>query len=327
MNYFYILFIIFVLLFLYVFWKWKNRAILITHSGGYHSDDIFATAILIIFLKKKGKWFKIIRTRDEKILEKWRQEREKGREVFIYDIGHRYDEEKNEFDHHQIGGAKTRENGIEYSSAGLVWDKFGEKIAGGKDWKRSLEKKLFMSIDALDNGQKVCDYRYDCFVYDIGNLFKKFLPEKKTHKNIMKSFLKSVRLAKFILEKEIENYKRLELEAEKLDEIYNSAEDKRVLIFDDKGVSLNLIVEKHPEVMFMISKKDKNVWVIETIPTNFGSFDRRKYFPKEWGGLNDLELDKVTGLNGGIFCHRNVFIASANNLETAKAMVEKSLSE
>jgi uncharacterized UPF0160 family protein len=43
---------------------------LITHSGDYHLDEVFSTAVLTLKLKKEKKFYQLIRTRDEKIFEK-----------------------------------------------------------------------------------------------------------------------------------------------------------------------------------------------------------------------------------------------------------------
>jgi hypothetical protein len=57
MNYLYIILVIlFLSVLIYLFWKWKNRVILITHSGDYHLDEVFSTAVLTLKLKKEGKF-------------------------------------------------------------------------------------------------------------------------------------------------------------------------------------------------------------------------------------------------------------------------------
>jgi uncharacterized UPF0160 family protein len=48
------------------------------------------------------------------------ENRNSKKPVFIFDIGGEYEEENNLFDHHQKGGAGVRENGVQYSSFGLV---------------------------------------------------------------------------------------------------------------------------------------------------------------------------------------------------------------
>ena len=45
-----------------------SKKIIITHSGSFHADDVFACASLSILLEKKQQPFKIIRTRNEKII-------------------------------------------------------------------------------------------------------------------------------------------------------------------------------------------------------------------------------------------------------------------
>jgi uncharacterized UPF0160 family protein len=52
---------------------------------------------------------------------------------------------------------------------------------------------------------------------------------------------------------------------------------------------------------------------------------RRKYLPDSWAGLEGDELDKITGVEGGIFCHRAKFLASAKTKEAAIKMAEIAL--
>ena len=39
------------------------------------------------------------------------------------------------------------------------------------------------------------------------------------------------------------------------------------------------------------------------MPEKLGSFESRKLFPKEWAGLKDKELQKVTTVKTARFCH------------------------
>ena len=121
----------------------KNNKKLITHNGSFHSDDVFACATLCLMLEKKGEQFDIIRTRDNEIIRTG---------DYVFDLGNMYDEEKNRFDHHQIGGAGGRENGIEYSSFGLVWKKFGAEICESQKVADMIDNKLVAPVDAFDNG-------------------------------------------------------------------------------------------------------------------------------------------------------------------------------
>ena len=117
-----------------------NKKKIITHSGTFHADDIFACAVLSLHMKNK---VKIIRTRDKSIIEKG---------DYVVDVGGIYDEQINRFDHHQIGGAGKRPNGIPYASFGLVWKKFGPLLCASKEVAEKIDQKLASPIDAEDNG-------------------------------------------------------------------------------------------------------------------------------------------------------------------------------
>jgi uncharacterized UPF0160 family protein len=87
-----------------------------------------------------------------------------------------------------------------------------------------------------------------------------------------------------------------------------------------------LISEQYPSVLFVIKKQDNNIWYIQTIKKKKDEFLRRKYLPENWGGLEYEKLDSASGVEGGIFCHRALFIASAKSRESAIKMVNIALS-
>ena len=111
----------------------KEKKILATHNGTFHSDDVFACATLSLFLEKNNMEFEIIRTRDESII---------NSADYVFDVGGIYDKEKNRFDHHQIGGAGKHNDGIEYASFGLVWDKFGNEVCNSEKIAQKINLKL-----------------------------------------------------------------------------------------------------------------------------------------------------------------------------------------
>ena len=79
-----------------------------THPGNFHADDVFAIAALELVHGP----LEVVRTRDP--------ERQAAADLRV-DVGGRSDPAAGDFDHHQKGGAGTRENGIPYASFGLVW--------------------------------------------------------------------------------------------------------------------------------------------------------------------------------------------------------------
>lgn len=81
----------------------KTQVTAITHTGVFHADEVMATAIL---LKARGE-LNLMRT--------FKVPEDISEDVIVYDIG------GGKYDHHQKGGNGARENGVPYSSAGLLW--------------------------------------------------------------------------------------------------------------------------------------------------------------------------------------------------------------
>ena len=73
---------------------------------------------------------------------------------------------------------------------------------------------------------------------------------------------------------------------------------------------------------------DRNMrWRVQSLPVSKAQrFKNRLSAPKEWRGLNDVELDKVTGLKNLTFIHKSGFTGGAqtyeDNLELAKLWLE-----
>ena len=118
-----------------------NEANCITHSGKFHVDDVIST----VFISK------II---DEVVLLRIPNVKDKNLDnKFVYDIG------LGEFDHHQKNRNGKRENGIYYSSIGLLWKKFGKKylkqikVKNAEKVFEYMDSELIQYIDATDNMQ------------------------------------------------------------------------------------------------------------------------------------------------------------------------------
>ena len=107
----------------------KKNKIVITHNGCFHTDDVFAVAIISLV---EGK-VEISRTRDEKVFET---------ADYVVDVGGQYSPSRKRFDHHQKGGAGTHVNGIPYASCGLVWNAYGEKLCGGSQAAEIIEAAI-----------------------------------------------------------------------------------------------------------------------------------------------------------------------------------------
>jgi uncharacterized UPF0160 family protein len=285
------------------------------HDGPFHPDDIFAVAILSLYLKKP---LKIFRTRDPKI---W------SICDYVFDVGGEYNLEKNIFDHHQAGYDEKRENGILYSSAGLAWKHFGQEISGQKDVFDRVDQKIIQGIDAEDNGIELYEYNFKGIVeYTFGDYLFSYNPtyyEKK--KNSVKLFERAVEEAKKVLIREIKRIKdRLSTEGIVRD-IYNKTLDKRIIILDDE-YSWEKVISEHPEPIFVIRPViGLNRWTVKCVPLDGIRFKNRLDLPEGWAGKRDEELQEITGVKDATFCHRGRFIAGAKSKEGAIKLAKLAL--
>src|SRR3989338_4371737 len=202
----------------------NSKKILVTHNGSFHADDVFACAALTLMLEQKGENYEIIRTRDEDLINK---------ADFVFDVGGVYDEEENRFDHHQPGGAGGRGNGIEFSSFGLIWKKFGEKLCGSREVAELLDKKLVQPIDAWDNGFDLVENKHEVSPYCLQHIFFAMEPTwRENDLNKDEIFLKCVEIARTILSREIIQAQDTVLAEKSLFSIYKNSEDKRIIVLD-----------------------------------------------------------------------------------------------
>jgi uncharacterized UPF0160 family protein len=299
----------------------KTTKKLITHDGSFHADDIFACAALCLMLEKDNEKFKIIRTRDEKIIKNG---------DYVFDVGGVYDKKTNRFDHHQPGGAGGRDNGIEYSSFGLVWKKFGRKICGSQKVADILDKKLVAPVDAFDNGIDLIENKFENILpYTIDDVLSIFSPTALENINEDRQFLKVLTWAKEILKREIKKTNDKIKITKIIQDFYKKSRDKRLVIIDKPKVSRYEIwdaLQDFPEPLFIVYNSI-NEWRVVAMRLSYNSFANRKDFPNAWAGLRDTELQKVSGVPDSIFCHRGLFLASAKSKEGAIKLAELALLE
>lgn len=290
----------------------KNKLKLVTHNGSFHADDIFACATLCLVLEKNNEEFEIFRTRDEEIT---------NSSDYVFDVGGIYDPGKNRFDHHQIGGAGNRSFGeieIEYAACGLVWKKFGIELCESQKVADLIDKRLFAPIDAGDNGFDLVLNKYEVTPYLIQHAMQSMRPtwrEKDFNEDEM--FLKSVRIAKEILSREITQAEDGVLAENLVISIYNDTQDKRIIILD-QNYPYEYTLHNFSEPLFVIHfKENSKQWIVRAVREDPKTFKNRKNFPKSWAGLRDEELQQITGVKDAIFCHRNLFLAVAKTKEGA----------
>lgn len=302
----------------------KKPVRIVTHSGTFHADDIYACATVQLWLEKHGKRGRVTRTRDDKTI---------TAADIVFDVGGEYDPARMRFDHHQRGGAGTRENGIPYAAFGLVWKHLGIDVCGGncEVWE-SVDRSIAAPVDGPDNGTDISTPIYPgIYPYAIERYFHLGLPTWKEKKpNLDRLFKRNVRFAKHVLKREIVRFTDSADAADLLKKTYAESPDKRVLILGQHisrpEIQRCLVPSDFPELLYVLfPDSEDEKWRILCAYTEKGIFDTRKPLPQAWRGLRDPELEVASGIPGAEFCHASGFFAVAASKDTALAMAEKAL--
>ena len=292
-----------------------NKKTIAVHNGDFHADDVFACATLTLYFDIHGISYKIVRTRDEEKLKK---------ADIVIDVGGVYNSQNGRFDHHQIEGAGIRENRIPYASFGLVWMEYGKKLIGENTevWKR-IDERLVQPIDAGDNGIstfEISSYNVRPFlVSDVIGMFTSSFSESQEINDI--NFLEMVLFAKKIIAREIKQTTEFVESISKVEKIYEETVDKRIVVLPE-SYPWQEVMQSHDEPLFVVYPQSNGSWNVRGVLKNKFGFEIRKNLPKEWSGLRDEELAKVSGIHDAVFCHRACFFCVAKSKESAIEMAK-----
>lgn len=289
-----------------------------THSGSFHPDEIFACAVLKIYLKKKYKYprIKIIRTRDLSLAQKG---------DYMIDVGMEYNPAEFKFDHHQNGN-KKRKNGIAYASFGLLWKEYGYFLCENEEVFRQIDGKLAQPIDALDNGVDLFDLKDGAVVpYTLNDLIETYNFFDKSRNQKEKNFFKILVWVEEILNNEILKAKILVEQKKEVEKIVQNNKENFFIVFG-KEYSEEIIQEvlkDKDEILFFVqpSSHHKEDWKVQVVGKKKGSFEARKNLPLEWAGKRDEDLQKITGVKDAVFCHNGRFMIVVKSREGALELV------
>ena len=281
-----------------------NDKTIATHNGNFHADDVFSIAALKCIFPS----FNLIRTRDLDIIAK---------ADIVLDVGGVYDPDTGRFDHHQRGGAGQRENGIPYSSFGLIWQKYGVEICqGNQELANSVDADLVSTIDAIDCGH----VEGVAQGISLSQTISMFNPTWQEDSHYDTCFDEAVDFASRVLTRFIASANGgISAKAIVAKAIENAA-DPRVIVLEKYTPWKRTVHALSTEALYMVYPSGSGPWRIQTVPVEPGSFEDRKSLPKPWAGLSDKALKEVTGIDDAMFCHNGLFIAGAESFESTMKM-------
>ena len=302
---------------------------IVTHPVNFHPDDVFGTAALLLLLKKTApkEKIKVLRSTDPKI---W------AKGDFVLDIGRQYAPAKDLFDHHQEGGAGARSNGgIPYASFGLIWKKYGKKIAGSASLAEYVDEKLVSVIDADDNGvslysptrEDVQPILLESYVYMKVHEARAIVAKTKNKKDFDRVFMKLLPWAEDIILGFIQKGIRREAAKKLALKVYSKAKDKKIIIMDEY-IGFDFSEFPEPLVTVYPDLRTPGNWAAKSVQSGtVDKSDLRFRFPESWRGKNTPEeLARACGVADATFCHNSGFLAVAGSKEGVLEMVRKGIS-
>ena len=289
-----------------------------THSGTFHADDVLAAAALRLAKPSVT----ILRSRDMDQL---------NSADILFDVGRVFNPASCRFDHHQLEYSEARENGIPYSSFGLVWRELGEKLCGSAAAASRVDIALVQGVDAIDCGVTLSKEILPVKLMSVSAVLGSFnqgWQDLASAEAINAAFEQAIAVAKLILENAIHEANGFE-KAKAVVEQGVLLEEGRVLALEH-GVPWKETVLKssnYDKLLYVIFPDALAKWHLSCVPDKAGSFSNRKSLPAAWAGLDGEELDKVTGIKGCVFCHRARFVGGHTTKEGVIAMAQLALRE
>ena len=283
----------------------------VTHNGNFHADDVFSIAVL----KHLYPSFNLVRTRDKALMDS---------ADIVIDVGGQYDPDAGRFDHHQRGGAGERENGIPYSSFGLVWQKYGLALCDNNQAVADrVDAGLVSTIDAIDCGHVEGVQQG----ISLSQTISMYNPTWEESPEFDKCFDEAVEFASRVLTRFIASASGSVNAKAIVAKAIESAEDPRVIVLEKYTPWKKTVHILSSEALYMVYPSHSGQWILQTVPVEPGSFEDRKSLPKAWAGLSDEDFQAKTGLDDAVFCHNGLFIAGTKSFESTMELAEVALAE
>lgn len=293
---------------------------LITHSGGFHADELLSSVILTHLFPQA----QLRRTRDREWLKP-------ATDKIIYDVGGDYSPEAQIFDHHQRPGP-LREDDQPFSSFGLVWKHFGRDYLAALDIPEDdveainakFDAKFVLPIDLLDNGVMEPSVAGPLSILTLPSLLGSLKPvfDDTSPTADDDAFFKALPIAASFVEAALRKLAaKARAEGVVLTAIANAGTSPILELPMGMPYRSALDLAEADHIMFMINPRGAD-WTLNGIKLSNDTFDQRADLPAVWAGLTDVALENASGVIGAKFCHNGRFIAVADSRDAILKMAE-----
>jgi uncharacterized UPF0160 family protein len=298
---------------------------LVTHSGGFHADELLSSVILTRLFPQA----RIIRSR----VPEWIAP---GADRIIYDVGGKYDAAERIYDHHQRG-APLREDGQPYSSFGLIWKHYGRDYLAALGLPEahidalhtSFDNSFVLPVDLVDNGAlspsvagQLAGLTLPALLETLKPVFDETDPEAED-----RGFQNALGIARSFVEARVgQSAAKLRAEALVHQAIVATGEGRILELPMGMPFRPAIVKAGADHLLFVVHPRDKD-WCLTGIRRADQGFELRADLPAAWAGLTNGELEAACGVKGASFCHNGRFIAAAKTREAALAMAELAVKE
>ena len=293
---------------------------LVTHSGGFHADEVMSSVILTRLYPQA----QVVRSRSRDWITP-------AADRIIYDVGGVYDAELGIFDHHQRG-APLRADGQNYSSFGLIWKHFGRAYLAAlavPEWHieaiwASFDATFVLPVDLVDNGAVSLSVAGPLAGMTLPGLLEMLKPDfdETDPQAETRAFHGALTIARAFVEARVAR-SAAKLRAEGLVLAAIAAAGVGRVLELPSGMPFRPAVVKSgaDHLLFVVHPRDKD-WCLTGIRRADDGFELRADLPAHWAGLTDAALEAASGVAGAVFCHNGRFIAAAKTREAALAMAD-----
>jgi uncharacterized UPF0160 family protein len=293
---------------------------LITHSGGFHADELLSSAILTRLFPDA----QLLRSRDRQLLTP-------SPEKIIYDVGGDYNAEAQIFDHHQRPGP-LRDDEQPFSSFGLIWAHYGRDFLAALEVPEgdieaihtSFDAKFVLPIDLLDNGAIEPSVAGPLSILTLPALLGSLKPvfDDPSPTADDDAFLRALPIARSFVEALVGNMAAKARAQSMVFEAIEKAGTSAILELP-MGMPYRSALDKSEadHILFVVNPRGTD-WALGGIKLSNDTFEQRADLPAAWAGLTDAALEQACGVKGAKFCHSARFLAVADSRDAILEMAD-----